>query len=82
MSMKLISKKRSYIIFMSEDLTNRTIAHCKTLSMEDLQTYIDENFKKANHLGKSRKSGAWYEGKMFKEKAKVAIIEMDKRRYG
>jgi predicted transcriptional regulator len=80
--MKLISKKRSYVIAMSEDLTMRTIAHCKTLSMEELQEYIDSNFRKANRLGHSRKSGAWYEGRMFKEKAKVAIIEMEKRRYG
>lgn len=67
---------------MGEDLTNRTIEHCKQLSTDDLQTYIDENFKKASHLGNSRKPNAWYEGKLFKEKAKVAIIEMDKRRYG
>ena len=80
--MKLISKKRSYVIALGEDLVMKTIAHCKNLDMQGLQKYIDDNFAKATKLGRSRKSGAWTEARMSREKAKVAIIEMEKRRYG
>lgn len=77
--MNLKSNKRTYQIFLEENLANRVIAHCSQLNSRDLQEYIDTNFKKANRLGSSNKSGAWAESRMFRDKAKIAIIEMDKR---
>lgn len=74
------SKKRSYQIFLSDKLFERTSKFLKGLEDTELQNYIDRCFQKANHLGSSRKSGAWSESGMYRDKAKMAIIEKENRR--
>lgn len=80
--MMLKSKKRTYHISMNEKLITKTVDYCATLDMNELQEYIDDNFKKASKLGASHKTGAWVESKLYRDKAKIAIIEMENRRYG
>lgn len=78
--MFLESPKRTYIINLDEKLANRVVAECTKMTGADLQKYIDENFKKATSLLSKRKPGAWVEGNMYKDKAKIGVIEMDKRK--
>ena len=79
--MFLKSPKRTYIIELDEKLATRVIAKCKQMTDADLQKHIDSNFKKANFLGGKNKGGAWKEGRMYRDKAKIGILELDKRRY-
>jgi len=73
------SSKRVYIIGLDEKLANRVIAQCNNMTIGELQSYIDTNFKKAQTLGSKNSGGAWAESKMYRDKAKIAIIEMDDR---
>jgi hypothetical protein len=76
----LKSPKRTYQIDLPEKLTARVVSEFAGMTNTALQEYIETNFKKANRLGSSDKSGAWAESRMFRDKAKIAIIEMDCRK--
>ena len=64
---------------INEKLALRVIDECSKMSNYALQKYIDGNFKKASALGAKNSNGAWAESKMYRDKAKIAIIEMDNR---
>jgi len=78
--MIITSEKRSYVIGLKSKLYDRVTRECSEMSRADLQRYINDNFEKANALKSKTNSGAWRQGNMHHDKAKVAIIEMDKRR--
>ena len=68
------SSRRTYHLDMTPKVYQRTMDHLFRLSPEGLQNFIDENFEKSSKLGTSRSSGAWGEGKLFRDKAKMAIV--------
>jgi hypothetical protein len=76
----LTSSKRTYQIFLNDSLLNKCIKHCASLPDYELQTYITDCFRKASNLGNSRKQNAWGESKIFRDKAKIGIIELDNRK--
>lgn len=76
------SPRRSYQIFMTEKQIQKCKDHISNLSLSQLQTYIDENFKKAtfNSL-KPNNAECWRQGRLFRDRAKMAIIEKENRLY-
>lgn len=68
------SSKRTYILGLPEKLFDRVNTHLQTLGPDELQRYIDENFAKASKLGGKNSQGAWAESRMYRDKAKLAII--------
>ena len=78
--MRLRSTKREYLILY---LTPRNIGevqkYLSTLDVVGIQEYVDECFSKASRLGASSRGGAWSESKVWRDKAKLGIIEKENR---
>lgn len=68
------SRKRSYTLNLNEKLFEKLVKHLSTLCDKKLQEYIDTNFKTASRLGSKNSGGAWAESRMYRDKAKLAII--------
>lgn len=68
------SKRRTYQINLPTKCYQRTLSHLLTLSSEELQDFIDKHFRKSSQLGSSNRSGAWAEGRLCRNKAKMAIV--------
>jgi hypothetical protein len=71
------SSKRSYVVSISVDIVERVNKYLSTMSREDTQKYIDDNFKMASILGAKSSSGAHRESRIHLDKAKIAILYLD-----